>query len=105
MRYLVTVKPGPMPPPIDVVRQAREWIQARVDDGSFEAVYAFPEGGGLSIGSYDSVELLMEQLLEYPMSAFVEYDVQPLTDVDAAFERFIPYMEKMTAQLAGQAAS
>ena len=103
MRYLVTVKPGPMPPPIEQIRQAKDWIQARTDDGTFDAVFAFPEGGGCSIGTYDSVEGLMEQLLEYPLSAFVEYDVQPLTDVDAAFERFIPYVERMTAQLAGQA--
>lgn len=98
MRYLVTVKPGPMPPPIEQLRQAKAWIQGRLDDGTFEVVYAFPEGGGLSIGSYDSIEQLMEQLLEYPLSAFVEYDVQPLTEVDAAFERVIPYMEKLTGQ-------
>ena len=44
MKYLVTAKPGPMPPPIDLVRQAQEWIQARLDDGTFEACYAFPQG-------------------------------------------------------------
>jgi hypothetical protein len=103
VKFLVTVTPGPMPPPIELVRSAREWIQARVDDGTFEAVYAFPQGGGFSIGENDSFEQLMEQLMDYPLSPFVEYDVKPLVELDAAFERFIPFVKKMSAQLAGQA--
>jgi hypothetical protein len=105
MKYLVTVKPGPMPPPVELVRQAQKWLQAKLDDGSFEACYAFPEGGGCSIGNNDSAEHLMEQLMEYPLSPFVEYEVQPLVDLNAAFDRFIPFIEKMSAQLAGQASS
>lgn len=103
MKFLVTVKPGPMPAPIELVRQAREWIQAKLDDGTFEAVYAFPGGGGCSIGENDSHEQLMEQLLDYPLSPFVEYDVQALVDLNEAFDRLIPYIEKMSAQLAGSA--
>src|SRR5437868_7036781 len=93
MKYLVTVKPGPMPPSIELVRQGQEWIQAKLDDGTFEACYAFPEGGGCSIGNYDSAEQLMEQLMDYPLSPFVEYDVHPLVDLNAAFDRFIPFIE------------
>jgi len=103
MKFLVTVTPGPMPPPIDSIRAARDWIQAKVDDGSFESVYAFPGGGGVSIGENDSHEDLMEQLMDYPMSPFVSYEVQPLIAADDAFDRFIPYAEKMMAQMAGQA--
>ena len=98
MKYLVTVKPGPMPPPPELVRQAQEWIDAKVNDGTFEAVYAFPQGGGCSIGNNDSTEQLMEQLMEYPLSPFVEYEVQPLVERKAAFERFIPFVERMSAQ-------
>jgi hypothetical protein len=102
MKYLVTVKPGPMPPPVELVCSSREWIQGKADDGTFEAAYAFPEGGGCSIGDYESNERLIELLMEYPMSPFVEYAVQPLVDMDAAFDRFIPFVEQATAQLAGQ---
>ncbi len=105
MKYLITAKPGPMPPPIEVVRGAQEWLQARLDDGTFEAVYAYPQGGGCSIGEIESVEGLMEQLMDYPLSPFVELDVQPLVEMNAAFDRFIPYIEKVGAQLAGQASS
>ena len=103
MKYLVTAKPGPMPPPVDLVRQSQDWLNERLDDGSFEACYAFPGGGGLSIGEYDSPEDLMERLMEYPMSPFVEYEIKPLVGLDAAFDRLIPYIERMSAQLAGQA--
>jgi hypothetical protein len=105
MKYLITAKPGPMPPPIGLVRQAQEWLQARVDDGTFEAIYAYPQGGGCSIGENESVEQLMEQLLDYPLSPFVEFDVQPLVELDAAFDRFIPFVEKASAQLASQGSS
>lgn len=96
MKYLVTAKPGPMPPPIEVLRGAQEWFQAKLDDGSFEVVYGYPQGGGCSIGENESVEELMEQLL---------FDVQPPAGLNAAFDRFIPFVEKASAQLAGQGSS
>lgn len=105
MKYLVTAKPGPMPPPVELLRQAQEWLQAKLDDGSFEAVYGYPQGGGCSIGENDSVEQLMEQLLDYPLAPFVEFDVQPLVELEAAFERVIPFVEKASAQLASQGSS
>ncbi len=103
MKFLVTVTPGPMPPPIELVRASQEWIQAKLDDGTFECVYAFPQGGGCSIGENESHEQLMEQLMDYPLSPFVDYDVKALVDLDAAFDRFIPFIEKMSEQMAGAA--
>jgi hypothetical protein len=105
MKFLVMVRPGPLPPPVDLVRQAQDWIQERLDDGSFEAVYAFPHGGGMSIGENESHEQLMEQPMAYPLSPFVDYEVLPLVELDAAFDRFIEFAEKMSTQLAGQASS
>jgi hypothetical protein len=105
MKYLVTATPGPMPPPVELVRSAQEWLQARLDDGTFDGVYAFPQGGGCSIGENDSHEQLMEQLMDYPLSPFFEFDVQPLVAIDAAFDRLIPYIEQASAQFAGQGPS
>jgi len=103
MKYLVIARPGPMPPPVELVRQAQDWLQANLDDGTFEVCYAFPQGGGFSVGENDSTEQLMEQLMEYPLSPFVEYEIEPLVEMNGAFERFIPFVEKMSAQFAGQA--
>jgi hypothetical protein len=103
MKFLVTVRPTGLPPPIEAVRAAREWLETRVEDGTFECIYAFPTGGGISIGENESHEQLMDEMLDYPLSPFVEFRVEPLVELGAAFDRFIPYMERMTAQLAGQA--
>ena len=103
MKFLVTVTPGPMPPTPELVKAAREWIEEKRDDGTFEAVYAFPQGGGCSIGENDSHEQLMDMLMEYPLSPFVSYDVRPLVDADAAFDRFDAYAERMSQQMAGAA--
>jgi hypothetical protein len=105
MKFMVTARPRPLGPSPDAVRQAQAWLQAKLDDGTFDAVYAYPEGGGCSIGTYDSHEQLMEELMEYPLSPFVDYEVQALVDLDAAFERFIPFAEAMSAQMAAQAGS
>lgn len=103
MKFLVTVTPGPMPPPIELIQPAQDWVQGKLDDGSFECSYAFPNGGGLSIGDNDSHEQLMDQLLDYPLSPFVSYDVQPLVGLDDAFDRFKAYAEKMQEMMAAQA--
>jgi hypothetical protein len=39
--------------------------------------------------------------MEYPLSPFVEYELFALVDLDAAFELFIPYVERVSARLAG----
>jgi hypothetical protein len=101
MQFLTIVKPGPMPPPPELMRGAQEWIHAKESDGTFECCYAFVEGGGCAIGNADSLEQLMEDLLDYPLAPFVDYDVTPLIGVDAAFDRVIPVAERMSAQLAG----
>jgi hypothetical protein len=99
MKFLTVVKPGPMPPPVDAVRAARDWINQRVSDGTFEVVYGFPTGGGMSIGESQTAEEMLERLLDYPLTPFVDYEVKPLIEVDAVFERMIPFAEKMTQQM------
>jgi hypothetical protein len=103
MKYLVTVTPGPMPPPIEMVRAAREWVEERSGDGTFEAVYAFPEGGGMSISDHESHDALMDTLLDYPIAPFVQYDVKALVELNGAFDRFESIAEKMAEQMAGAA--
>ena len=99
MKFLTLVKPGPMPPPVDAIRAAQEWIKQKQDDGTFEVVYAFPTGGGMSIGQSQTAEEMLERLLDYPLSPFVEYEVKPLIGPDAVFERMIPLAEKMAQQM------
>ena len=74
-----------------MARAAQEWLQAALDDGWIECCYAYPHGGGCSISEVDSHEELMDRLLDYPMSPFVDYEVTPLVELDAAFDKLISF--------------
>lgn len=87
-----------MPPPIELVRSAQEWIDGRLSDGSMECCYAFAGGGGFSVIQAKSHEELMDEFLDYPLSAFAEFEVRPLVGLDHAFNRFIETVERMAAQ-------
>jgi hypothetical protein len=49
MKFLTIARPGPMPPPPDLARAARDWLQEKLDDGTFACCYGFIEGGGYEI--------------------------------------------------------
>jgi hypothetical protein len=40
----------------------------------------------------------MDELVDYPLSAFVEFEVRPLVGLHHAFKRFVETAERMTAQ-------
>jgi muconolactone delta-isomerase len=98
MQFLITVTPGPMPPPPQEMRRAQEWLNDKLSDGTFECCYAIAGGGGFAVGKADSHEQLMDLLLDYPLSPFVYYDVKPLVGLNDAFDRIIPIAERMAAQ-------
>ena len=100
MEFLVLVKPGPAPPPVELVRSSQEWIDTRLSDGRIECTYAFLGGGGFSVAKADSHEAMMDELLAYPLAPFVDYEVRPLIGLDQAFKRFIALAEQMAAQAA-----
>jgi hypothetical protein len=99
VKFLTLVKPGPLPPPVDVMRASRKWLDAKLADGTFECVYGFVEGGGFSVGDRPSLEAQMELMLDYPLAPFVEYDVRPLMDLHAAIDRFTAAAERMAASM------
>ena len=88
-----------MPPPVELVRSAQQWLHARLDDGTFECVYGMIDFRGLSVGTADSVESQMDLMLDYPLSPFVEFEVHPLVGVDDFFERFVRWLERAGAQM------
>lgn len=101
MQFLTLVKPGPMPPPPEAVRASRAWIDAKLADGTFECCYAFVDGGGFSVGKADSFEALMEDLIDYPMAPWVEYDVRAIVPVGPAMDRYIAFVDRMAAGASG----
>lgn len=80
MKFLVTATPGPLPPTPEQFDAAIAWIQGKLDDGSFDCVYGFLEGGGVAVTSSDSHVAALQQMTEYPLYGLVQWDVKPLID-------------------------
>jgi muconolactone delta-isomerase len=87
----VTIPPEEM---LAILRASKEFVNARLQDGTFECAYGFPEGDGFCVASYDSHEALMDDLLQYPQYPIMEWEITPLVDANHGFGKFIEYTEK-----------
>lgn len=94
MKFLTIVRPGPMPPPADLIRESQDWITEKLDDGTFECVYSFLEGGGFSVGTAGSFEEQMDLMQDYPMAPLVQYEVHPLVEIEEGFVRALTMVER-----------
>jgi hypothetical protein len=78
MKYQVTATPGPLPPSPQQFDAALDWLQAKLEDGTFDCLYGFLEGGGVSVANLDSHADLLELMAEYPLYGLVVWDIKPL---------------------------
>jgi hypothetical protein len=78
MKYYVSVTPGPMPPTPEQLDAALEWLEAKLDDGTFDCVYGFLEGGGFSVTNVGSHREALDVMADYPLFGLVSWDVRPL---------------------------
>lgn len=78
MKYQVTATPGPLPPSPELFDAALDWLQAKLEDGTFDCIYGFLEGGGLSVVNVDSHAALLELMAEYPLFGMVVWEIKPL---------------------------
>jgi muconolactone delta-isomerase len=102
MKYLVTVRRRDgVPVPPDAVAgmplAQRDWIQERIDDGTFDVGYTFAQGGGgIAIVNADSGEELSQILTSSPVFAITNIEVQPLADA-SALENAAHALQRATA--------
>jgi hypothetical protein len=80
MKYLISATPGPMPPTPEQLDAAIEWLEAKLDDGTFDCVYGFLEGGGFGITNADSHRAALDVMADYPLFGMVTWDVRPLLE-------------------------
>ena len=80
MKYFVSATPGPMPPAPEQFDAATSWLEAKVNDGTFDCIFGFMEGGGFSIVNADSHHDVLELMLEYPLYGLVTWTVRPLLE-------------------------
>jgi len=80
MKYFVSASPGPMPPGPEQFDAAMAWLEGKVNDGTFDCIFGFMEGGGFSVVNADSHHDVLELMVEYPLFGLVTWDVRPLME-------------------------
>jgi hypothetical protein len=101
MKYYVSASPGPMPPAPELFDAAESWLEARVNDGTFDCVYGFMEGGGFAIANADSNRAAYELMLEYPLFGMVTWTVRPVLEFREGSELVRAKLVEAQAAMAG----
>lgn len=80
MKYFVSATPGPMPPTPEQFDTAMTWLERKVDDGTFDCVFGFLEGGGFSVTNADSHREVLDLMADYPLFGLSTWEVRPLLE-------------------------
>lgn len=78
MKYYVSAIPGPMPPSPEQFDAALSWLGGKREDGTFDCLYGFIEGGGFAVVNVGSHKEALEMMAAYPLFGMVTWDVRPL---------------------------
>jgi muconolactone delta-isomerase len=105
MKFLVIVtpRPAPMPPGVaaDMLSAQRDWLQARLDDGTLECAYGLIGGGGIGIANADSHEEMHALVVGSPGFALADYDIRPLGDFATTIDAGIGAMRQAASMMPG----
>jgi hypothetical protein len=86
MKYYVSATPGPMPPTPEQFDEAIAWLERKLDDGTFDCVFGFLEGGGFGVSNVGSHREALDLMADYPLFGQVTWDVRPLLDFKEGIE-------------------
>lgn len=89
----------PIPPDQGAVllQAGKDWIKAKLADGTLDCVYNFFGGGGIAIGNAESHEDVLRDLLEYPLYPFFTWEVKPLLDMDGSLNQYIEFYKRLAS--------
>ena len=102
MKYYVAARPGPMPPSPEQFDAAIEWLDAKVQDGTFDCIFGFMEGGGFSVLNADSHREVLDVMAEYLLFGLVTWDVQPLLEFKEGIDTVRAKLAEAQAAMAGR---
>ncbi len=97
MKFLVITKPRTVPLPdnyVELVKAAKEWLNAKVADGTIDFVYSMLPNGGVSITNVDSHKQAFDLMQEYPLTPFLDWKIVPLVDLNYTFDKLIKALSR-----------
>jgi hypothetical protein len=80
MKYFVSGTPGAMPPTPEQFDASITWLEGKVDDGTFDCIYGYLEGGGFGVANVDSHADALSLMADYPLFGLVTWEVHPLLE-------------------------
>jgi hypothetical protein len=101
MKYFISATPGPMPPSPDQFDAAMAWLEEKADDGTFDCIFGFLEGGGFSVTNAASHREVLDLMADYPLFGFVTWDVRPLLEFKEGTDTVRAKLVEAHAALAG----
>jgi hypothetical protein len=91
-RQQLTLSPDVM---AEVLSLQRQWIHDRVDDGTIETIYGFPQGGGVAVINAESGEELTSLLIGSPAYLTLDWEIRPLGDIDLVLASAIDMFQEV----------
>ncbi len=102
MKYLVSATPGGgMPPTPEQFDAAIEWLDGKVEDGTFDCIFGYLEGGGFSVANVDSHSEALELMADYPLFGLVDWEVRPLLEFKDGVDTIRAKLAEAQAAMAG----
>ena len=99
MKYIVignqTIMPTSHTELAGVLQSAADWIDQKLADGTLEAAYSFPAGGGLLIFNAGSHEELMELLMDFPPRPLSDFEILDAIDYRTATKMVIDRIKRL----------
>ena len=102
MKYYVSAKPGPMPPTPEQFDAAISWLEDKVNEGTFDCVFGFLEGGGFSVTNADSHREILDMMADYPLFGLVTWEVHPLLEFKDGIDTMRAKLAEAQAAMAGR---
>lgn len=97
MKYLVTAQPSRLmsrEQPLPLYKAAREWVTARLADGTLDLHYTFPGGGAIGSANVGSHEVLSDLIAGYPVYAYIDWEVRPPSDWSHTYDTMIERLQQ-----------
>jgi muconolactone delta-isomerase len=108
MKFLVIVTPrqvAPMPPGAiaEVLSAQRDWLNAKLDDGTVDCAYGFVGGGGMGIVNADSVEEVHALIVGSPGFPIGDNEIRPLGDLNETMGAGIAALRRVASMMGATA--